>query len=379
MVHRLLLPVITIAATLFATTLSPAQQLDPTFQVTCKDRPYDAGQAILVSWNLPAGAGYDSLILYRAVLPEGELAQIASMPPGDTEYVDETVSPGQEYIYKVVGSSDSVLTESSLSAPVEAKRNWFDSSRLPAFVIVIVFAILVLGFIFSARRGIELFIRRVAGLNAVDEAIGRATELGKKIMYIPGILSIDEPQTIASLSVLRHVASSSAQYNAELEVPNKDPLTFAAARETVKEAYLEQGRPDIYKEDIVNYVTYDQFAYTAAVSGKMVREKPATIFLVGSFFAESLLLAETGHSTGAIQIAGTAEIHQLPFLVCACDYTLIGEELYAASAYLTREPVMMGSIKGQDVFKLILLILILIGIILETAGITWFTEQLTMI
>ena len=70
----------------------------------------------------------------------------------------------------------------------------------------------------------------------------------------------------------------------------------------------------------------------------MLRDRPAAHIFMGSFYAESLLLAETGFSTGAIQVAGTANVHQLPFFVVACDYTLIGEELYAASAYLSGEP-----------------------------------------
>ena len=106
--------------------------------------------------------------------------------------------------------------------------------------------------------------------------------------------------------------------------------------------------------------------WAASVSGVMVREKPAANFLVGSFYAESLLLAEAGQSTGAIQIAGTAEVAQIPFFVVTCDYTLIGEELYAASAYLSREPVMLGSVKGQDFVKLLILLWIVIGLLVAT-------------
>ncbi len=249
-------------------------------------------------------------------------------------------------------------------AQEEAAVGWgIRDNRVATLVIFALFSVIIILFISVARRGRELFIRRIAGLNAVDEAIGRSTEMGRKVLYIPGIMSIDEIQTIASLAILKHVALQTARYNTPLEVPNKDPLTFAAARETVKEAYLEAGRPDLFQEEIVNYVTYDQFAYTASVTGKMVREKPAVNFLIGSFYAESLLLAEAGQASGAIQISGTAEVAQLPFFVCATDYTLIGEELYAASAYLSREPVMLGSIKGQDVFKFLLLVYLVIGII----------------
>ena len=256
--------------------------------------------------------------------------------------------------------------------------DFLNHERVNALILFIVFCTLVLTFIGKARRGGRLFIRRIAGLNAIDEAVGRATELGKKVLYVPGIMSIDENQTIASLAVLGHVARMTARYNTELDVPNKDPLTFAAARETVKEAYMEEGRPDLFTEAMVHYVTYDQFAYTASVSGIMMRERPAANFLIGSFYAESLLLAETGQTSGAIQIAGTAEVAQLPFFVCACDYTLMGEELYAAGAYLSREPAQMGSIKGQDITKAVVGLYIIVAAILLAAGSSFLKTLLTI-
>jgi hypothetical protein len=201
--------------------------------------------------------------------------------------------------------------------------------------------------------------------------------MGKKMFYIPGIMSLSEIQTIASLSILAYVAKQAAIYGAFLEVPNTDPLTFTAARETVKQAYLEAGKPDQFKEEMVTYITYDQFAYAASVSGKMVRERPATNFLIGSFYAEALIFAETGQSIGAIQIAGTADVTQLPFFVTACDYTLLGEELYAASAYLSREPVLLGSIKAQDMVKAMLLAVTGLGIIAYAFGWSIIRDVLT--
>ncbi len=251
------------------------------------------------------------------------------------------------------------------------------SDNVSALVLFSFFSIVILVSIYLARSGRELFVRRIAGLNAVEEAIGRATELGKKVLFVPGIGSVAEVETLSALAVLKHVAKHTAEYGTPLESPQKDPLTYAAARETVKEAYLEAGRPDLFHEEMVPYLTYDQFAYTAQVTGRMVREKPAANFLIGSFYAESLLLAEAGQSTGAIQIAGTAQVAQLPFFVTTCDYTLIGEELYAASAYLSREPVMLGCIKGQDFVKFILLILIIVGILWTTfTGSTFFNDLL---
>ena len=86
------------------------------------------------------------------------------------------------------------------------------------------------------------------------------------------------------------------------------------------------------------------------------------------------LLSETGQSIGAIQIAGTAQVTQLPFFVAACDYTMLGEELFAASAYLSKDPLSLGSIKGQDMMKVAILAVIVIGVVMATAGVEDFVD-----
>jgi hypothetical protein len=148
-----------------------------------------------------------------------------------------------------------------------------------------------------------------------------------------------------------------------LDVPVARSLVMSTGRETVREAFLAAGRPDLYTDDLVHYITDEQFGYVAAVDGYMVREKPAACFYLGAFYAESLVLAETGNSIGAIQVAGTAMPTQLPFFVAACDYTLIGEELFAASAYLSKDARTIGSLRGQDIGKLIAMTGIVVGVV----------------
>ena len=208
----------------------------------------------------------------------------------------------------------------------------------------------IIVFVMLAKGG-QIKVRPIAGLEAVSEAVGRSTEMGKPVLFVPGILDINDIQTVAGITVLSNVARTSAQYDAELKVPTARSLVMTTARETVEAAYLGEGRPDAYNEDNIYYLTDEQFGYTAGVQGVMVREKPAACFYMGAFYAESLILAETANSIGAIQVAGTAMPSQLPFFVAACDYTLIGEEFFAASAYLSNDPEQLGSLKGQDLGK----------------------------
>ena len=244
----------------------------------------------------------------------------------------------------------------------------FRTERLNALVLMAIFCIVILIYTRWARQGKKLFIRKINGLDEVEESVGRATEMGKPVLFIPGIQEIDEIETIAGLSILGRVARVTARYGTPLSVPVRYPMVLAAGQEVVEQAYIEAGNPEGYNRDIVRYVAGEQFAFTATVNGMMMRERPATNIYMGAFFAESLLLAETGNAAGSIQIAGTAQPAQLPFFVAACDYTLMGEELYAASAYLSHEPLLLGGLKGQDWMKIMFLILILIGIILVSIG-----------
>jgi hypothetical protein len=172
--------------------------------------------------------------------------------------------------------------------------------------------------------------------------------------------------TIAAVNILAGVAKKVGQYQSRLLMPCRDPMVMTVAQEVVRESYLGIGHPEGYRPDDIFYTTYDQFPYVASVDGIMVREKPATNIYMGYYFAESLILAETGAMSGAIQIAGTDAITQLPFFVVACDYTIIGEELYAASAYISRDPKLVGSIKGQDYMKSVLALVLLAGIVSAT-------------
>ncbi|MCP4684919.1 MAG: hypothetical protein GY867_05650 [bacterium] len=273
------------------------------------------------------------------------------------------------YRVDVVTIDETIRTESAIVGPVQSEGQWFNGGRFPVFWAVIIFGFLTMYFVSRARKGDDLYVRPLAGIEAVDDAIGRATEMGRPILYVLGLGTAADVATIASFTVLGRVAKQVAEYQTELIVPTYDPIVMSVAQEVVKSSYLDAGRPDDYKENTVFFVTNLQFAYVAAVNGIMLRELPATNIYMGKFFAESLLLAETGALAGSIQIAGTDEIAQIPFFIVACDYTLIGEELYAASAYLGREPILLGSLKAQDWAKAAVIVLGIVGLV--AANLEW--------
>jgi len=216
--------------------------------------------------------------------------------------------------------------------------------------------------IVTAQRGRLPFIRRIPGLNAIDEAVGRATEMGRPILFSGGLSGIGIV-SLQALAVATHVGRSAARYGTRLIVPVCDQTMMPITEQVMREVYNSEGRPEAYRPEDIRFLSDRQFAYAAGVTGILHRERVAASFLFGQFFAESLILAENGQAVGAIQVAGTPDLLQIPFFVVSCDYTIMGDEYYAASAYLSREPTQLGSLVGQDIGKTMLLVLILVGII----------------
>ncbi len=348
--------------------------------VTARDAPNDAGGVVDINWlasPLEKEGGFKGYDVQRRAPGEEKFATITEIPPGEAAYQDEEAEDGVPYEYRVralpAEGPPVVLGISGATA----SGQWFNTDRTNALIGVIFVTTVIVLFIFRAKGGAELFVRKIAGLEAVDEAIGRATEMGKPILFVTGLGFADEIATIAAMTILAKVARKTAEYETPLIVPCYDPIVMIVEKEMVKQAYTEAGKPDAFDEDSVFFVTQSQFGYVAAVDGIMLREKPATNIYMGAFYAESLILAETGAQTGAIQIAGTDRVTQLPFFITACDYTLMGEELYAATAYLGRDPLFLGSLKGQDWSKGVIMLAIVIGtllLIISTHLGIWFAE-----
>jgi hypothetical protein len=337
--------------------------------LTVYDVPNDDGSALTLAWEgtFPQG---EQVSIYRAVYPDTAFTAVTTADAAAGQYTDSGLSRSATYVYRMTFPDG----RTALSDPISPRASLINTSRLVMLAILALFLMFVLIYIKLAAAGHEFFVRRITGLAAIEEAIGRATEMGRSVLYVPGIDDLDNIQTIASMVILNDVARLAASYETPIIVPVCRPFVVPVAEEAVKQGFLNAGRPELYNPDNVRYLSDEQFAFTAGVNGIMMRERTAANLYMGSFFAESLILAETGFSTGAIQVAGTANIHQLPFFVAACDYTLIGEELYAASAYLSREPKLLGTLKASDLAKIIIIVLLVIGCITESLGITSFAE-----
>ncbi len=231
------------------------------------------------------------------------------------------------------------------------------------FLLITILAVLLL--IRRARLGKAIYVRRIPGIDAIEEAVGRAAELGRPVSFTTGLTGVG-PTLYACLGVLHYVARRAAIYGIRLVVPQSAPDAMAMTEDVVRDGYREEGRTSSFDPQSVLFLSEEQFAFASGYIGLIQREKVGAAFLMGSFAGESLILAEAGQQAGAMQVAASVSPEQVAFFVAACDYTLIGEELFAASSYLSKEPIQMGSILAQDFAKVITLCFIIFGVFVET-------------
>jgi hypothetical protein len=246
--------------------------------------------------------------------------------------------------------------------PPHVGQQYLDTAWLgPVFTIILSF--FVLYNIARAGRGRDLYIRRIAGLNAIDEAVGRATEMGRPVMMVPGLSDPVNAIAMQALNIFSYVSRIAAKFANPILVCCFSGSVYTVAQEMIRDVYQQEGLGDRYDPDSVRFISDKQFAFAAGVSGMILREQCAATFFMGEWYAESLIFAETANSIGAIQVASSTEVTQTPFFIAACDYVLIGDEFYAASAYLTRQPVLTGSLVGQDWCKLLIMATVLVGVL----------------
>ena len=175
--------------------------------------------------------------------------------------------------------------------------------------------------------------------------------------------------TFAGLEVLGHVTKLAAKYDVRLIVTVSQPETFAVTEQVMRQAYLESGKPESFRPEDCRFISTDQWAYASGVIGVLYREQVASNIMIGPVCRRNLI-AEAGNTVGAIQIAGTTNAYQIPFFVVACDYVILGDEMFAAGAHFAKNQIHLGSLRAEDIIKALCIGLMVIGAFATTSGST---------
>lgn len=245
-----------------------------------------------------------------------------------------------------------------------------------AVLVIVIGAILL--YLRRAEAGRLAKIRRLPQINVIDEIIARCVEMNKELWFLSGqgtmTYATQLPGILSTFGILAYVTQKCAEFGCKIHHPTALPIAYNIQYEIMREAYELAGKPEEF--DPLDTIIYVPVAATRPyVTNESWRRKPAGGILTGFWYHYTIIHAEALQRAGAMTLGGTDTTHNIPFMVAANNYSMIGEEMYAMSAYLSKDPALTSSLAGQDIGKYIIIVLTIIGMIAAAAGVDvlkWF-------
>lgn len=244
-------------------------------------------------------------------------------------------------------------------------------TTLLASAFLLLFVAVMFVYMAQVRAGKTPHFRRIRAFDALKSFSSRAIEAGRPLHLTMGSGSMANQSTadsLAGLSVLEHLAKQSAVTRIPPTVTMANPTVMLFAQNTLRSAYKENNNTDTGASKNVRYVAPQPSAYAAGVMSMLNADKPEATAMVGQFGDEYLLMGETAALRGVSQVAGASNPNTLPFIYVSADESLLGEEMYAAGAYLQKHPSHIGSLLAQDTMRWVIGLIILGGVLIASLG-----------
>jgi len=244
------------------------------------------------------------------------------------------------------------------------------SVDVAALAILLIFILPFIVFTVRAKSGRRFPLRPIRAYERLQSLVSQATESGRPIHVGLGsgqAGDVATPETVMGLTVFDFVARHAAASNQPILGTAGEATVLAAAQGVLQNARREAGFPERYTGRELNFYGPDPFGYAAGSLAAFERREHLASVLIGRFGAEGLWIAESSRDPEMTQLGGTSSPHAMALMGTALDETVIGEEIYAAGAYLHR-PSHLGSLATQDVVRVVVILVILVGVVMTLLG-----------
>jgi hypothetical protein len=236
-----------------------------------------------------------------------------------------------------------------------------------AVAFLLIFVGLLYYFTGRITAGYVPALRRIRAFEALKGFTGRAIEAGRALHLSLGTGSVANETTsdsLAGLSVLDYLAEQAAVTGVPPTVSMADPTVMLFAQNALRAAHADdpEEAEEAYRN--IRWIAPQPAAYAAGVMSLMNIDQTEANVMVGNFGDEYLLMGETAARAGTGHIGGTSNPNTLPFIYASAEETLLGEEIYAAGAYLQQRPSHIGSLISQDTMRWVIFLFILVGILI---------------
>ena len=243
---------------------------------------------------------------------------------------------------------------------------------LIAVPVLILLAYRLMHGVFMRRleRGDGFDLRPLPGFDDLKVQIGRAVESGRQMHVTLGQAGLNgsaSPTSLAAVNMMGEVAKEACANDAPPLVTTGEATLMLTAQEKLRHSFEAANRPNDYRSHMVHFVAHDTDPYTYAggVSGIMHQDKVTGNVMMGQFGPELMLMAEAAQRQDMTQVIGTDDPTAMALATAVTDNTLIGEELFAAAAYMDKTPERIASLRIQDIMRVLVMVSIFAWAVIE--------------
>ena len=236
--------------------------------------------------------------------------------------------------------------------------------------LVILAAVLLLALTFIKRKSPPAF-REIAALARLKKAAGLAVEDGTRLHVSLGRGGLVSPRGAASLSalaLLRQIGEQTSISDRPPVATSGDPVLAALSQDTLQAACQSAGVDELFQPTSGRLGGLTPFSYAAGAMTVARQEQVSTDVLMGDFGAEVGLLTEASERENSTLIAAASEPSAQAILFASATEPLVGEELFAAPAYIGNDPAQRASLQAQDILRWLIILALLAAAGMKMVG-----------
>jgi hypothetical protein len=230
----------------------------------------------------------------------------------------------------------------------------------------------------------EAQVERIPALDAIDDSIDRCVEMGRPVYYTlgdwAGLTGRDASAIAAGINILGYVAEKTAEKRVPLYVAISMGQTYTITMDTVKGGFAKAGRIDDFDPEKILYWSDTWPAYQTGTFHLFDTERPAAYMNIG--IAADSAVNTPGYAIlrgiNCVSIGACTDRTQMAPMIYGCENWLVAEELFAAGQYVGGTKEAGGGMAGSDIFKIIVIGLLIIGSVAGLAGINVFGDLLAI-
>lgn len=237
--------------------------------------------------------------------------------------------------------------------------------------VVLITAGLLLGLTFIRRRSASVF-REIPAFTRLKRAIGVSVEAGTRLhvsLGRGGLQATEAAPGLAGLAMLRYLTEQTSASDKPPVVSSGAADLAILSQDTLQAGYKAAYAEELYEPNTGRLTGLTPFSFAAGAIPIIEDEDVSANIFIGHFGPEVALLTDTAERTNSPVVAGAVDPSAQALIYASAEEPLIGEELFAAGAYVNAGVAHQASLQVQDLLRWAIILVLLAGSALKLLGI----------